>query len=369
MKKILYIEDNVENKLLVRRLMQSAGYEVLEADDGLEGIEMATRHKPDLIIMDINLPGMDGYEATTKIKGNEGLSSIPIVALTAYAMRGDREKSLAAGCDGYLQKPIDPDSFVETIEEFLFGKRETINPDQQLHYLKKYSQQLVSRLEEKIRELLRKNEELEVKGRETEDVYIATIASLTRAIEEKHPSTAGHSERVTRYAMAIGEAMGLSKVDLKVLRRAATLHDVGKIVIELSAIDKPGDLEDHEWELMRKHPEIGAKILDPLVFLRREIDIIRNHHERPDGKGYPRGLDDRGLDLLTGILTAADAFDAMTSQRAYKNPMTVDESLEHLSKGRGEQFLPEVVDVFVRLLHSGELDNVLHRNGHVDTHH
>lgn len=364
MKRILYIEDNPENKLLVRRLLQASGYEVLEADDGLEGIEMAIRHRPDLVIMDINLPGMDGYEATTKLKSHADLVKVPIVALTAYVMKGDREKSLAAGCDGYMQKPIDPDNFVEMIESFLHGKRETIEPDQQLHYLKKYSQQLVGRLEEKIRELMRKNEELEFRSRETEDVYIGIISSLTRAIEQKHPSTMGHSERVTRYAMGIGGAMGLSRLDLKVLKRAAMLHDVGKIVIELSAIDKPGDLAEEEWNLMRRHPEVGARILEPLVFLRREIEIIRNHHERPDGTGYPRGLKNRDLDLHAGVLSVADAFDAMTSTRSYKNAMSIEESIAVLNKGRGEQFMPEVVDTFVQLLRSGEFDDVLELNGH-----
>jgi putative nucleotidyltransferase with HDIG domain len=274
-------------------------------------------------------------------------------------MKGDREKSLAAGCDGYLHKPIDPDTFVTTIEQFLYGRRETIAPDQHLHYLKKYSQQLVGRLEEKIRELQRKNEELETKSRETEEIYIGIIGSLTVAIEEKHPSTAGHSQRVTQYAVAIGEAMGLSKRELKALRRAAMLHDVGKIVIEISAIDKPGRLEEEEWTVMRRHPDIGAKILEPLTFLHQEIEVIRNHHERPDGRGYPRGLTQSHLDLLTGILTVADAFDAMTSARAYKPAMKVDDAIENLLAGRGTQFERDVVDAFVKLLRENRLDNVL----------
>jgi putative nucleotidyltransferase with HDIG domain len=363
MKSILYIEDNVENKLLVRRLLQGSGYQVIEANDGLDGIEVAIKRRPDLIIMDINLPGMDGYEATTKIKAVDELAKVPVVALTAYAMKGDRERCLAAGCDGYLHKPIDPDTFVATIEEFLYGRRETIAPDEQLHYLKKYSQQLVSRLEEKIRELLRKNEELETKSRETEEIYIGIIASLTVAIEEKHPSTAGHSQRVTQYALAIGEAMGLSKRELKALRRAAMLHDVGKLAVELSAIDKPGRLGDDEWTTMRRHPDIGAKILEPLSFLQREIEIIRNHHERPDGQGYPRGLSQEHLDLLTGILTVADAFDAMTSARAYKPAMDVEQAVEHLRRGRSTQFQAEVVDAFVKLLRSGALDVTLSAAG------
>jgi putative nucleotidyltransferase with HDIG domain len=159
--------------------------------------------------------------------------------------------------------------------------------------------------------------------------------------------------------VAIGEALGLSRRDLKVLRRAAMLHDVGKIVVELSYIDKPGNLEEEEWTSMRRHPDIGAKILEPLSFLSKEIDIIRNHHERPDGKGYPRGLPSASLDLLTAILTAADAFDAMTSTRAYKSAMTIEESIAHLERGRGSQFVPEVIDAFVRLLRAGELNEVL----------
>lgn len=113
---------------------------------------------------------------------------------------------------------------------------------------------------------------------------------------------------------------------------------------------------------MRKHPEIGAKILEPIMFLRREIELIRNHHERPDGSGYPRGLGAADLDLLTGVLSVADAFDAMTSSRAYKNAMSVEESITSLSDGRGTQFMPEVVDAFAKLLRSGELDDILRLN-------
>jgi len=359
MKQILYIEDNYENKLLVRRLLESAGYNVLEADDGLSGIKMAVEHIPDLIIMDINIPGMDGYEATTKLKNMSELAHVPIVALTANVMKGDREKSLVAGCDGYMQKPINPDTFVDTLQQYLVGRRDQVEKEQQSLFLKQYSQKLVDRLEEKILELEQKNKQLEGKSREMEETYIGVIASLTRAIEAKHPSTAGHSERVTNYAVAIGKEMGLSKRDIKILRRSGMLHDVGKIVVELSSIDKPGALEQDEWTAMRKHPTIGAQILEPLRFLEREIDIIHNHHERPDGKGYPRGLRGPQLDLLTGILTVADAFDAMTSPRSYSTAMPLEECIRTMEEGKGTQFMADVVDTLLRLVRNGDLDDVL----------
>ncbi len=159
-KRILYIEDNYENKLLVRRILESEGFEVIEAEDGLSGIETARRENPDLILMDINIPGIDGYEAATKIKGVSEHADTPIIAITASALHGDKERSIAAGCDGFIQKPINVERFPEQIREFIGGKRETLNSSEESRYLREYSRKLVDRLEEKIRDLTRANEEL-----------------------------------------------------------------------------------------------------------------------------------------------------------------------------------------------------------------
>jgi diguanylate cyclase (GGDEF)-like protein len=150
-KKILYVEDNIDNRLLVKRILEAEGYELIEAADGIEGINKAQSERPDLILMDLNLPEMDGIEVTTRIKSIEGLENTLIVALTARAMKGDREMSLIAGCDGYIAKPIDVDALPKQIEEFLQGKRETLKPEEQMTYLKQYSSKLAKRLEEKIR--------------------------------------------------------------------------------------------------------------------------------------------------------------------------------------------------------------------------
>jgi signal transduction histidine kinase len=158
--KVLYVEDNLMNRMLVRRLLEAHGYTVLEAEDGLSGIKMAQEELPDLILMDINIPGMDGFEATTKLKSIEGLKDTPIVALTARVMDGDREMALTAGCDGYIPKPINVDTLPEQIKDFLAGKREMVAVAEERVYLREYSQKLVDKLQEKVEELTKANEEL-----------------------------------------------------------------------------------------------------------------------------------------------------------------------------------------------------------------
>ncbi|MBI3014490.1 MAG: response regulator [Candidatus Tectomicrobia bacterium] len=160
-KKVLYIEDNRDNFLLVQRVLEPHGYVVYGAADGIAGIAMAREIKPDLILVDINIPGMDGYEASTKMRGMEELRGVPIVALTANVSAGDRERSLACGCTGYLGKPIDIEKFPRQLREFLTGKTEQIPDQEEVHYLREYSSRLVNRLEEKIAELTALNRDLE----------------------------------------------------------------------------------------------------------------------------------------------------------------------------------------------------------------
>lgn len=158
--KILHIEDNHNNRILVQQVLASYGYQVVEAVDGLSGIEMAKSEKPALILMDINIPGMDGYEAATRIKSMPELSHVPVIALTAKVMAGDRERALAAGCDGYIPKPIDVDALPAQIAEFLGGMREMISAEEESAYLREYNERVVERLEEKVKELTAMNESL-----------------------------------------------------------------------------------------------------------------------------------------------------------------------------------------------------------------
>jgi len=347
-KQVLYIEDNPASRLLVKRLLNAQGFEVIEADNGIDGYEMAIKCRPDLIIVDLNLPGLTGYEVATKLKATGKTKDIPIIALTAYAMDGDREKALVAGCDGYMEKPIDVDSFVVRVAEYLGGKREAPAREAETKYLREYSLSLVGRLEANIRELQRKNEQLENYQKKMQEVYIGIISSLMKAIEEKHFYTAGHSERVTQYALEIADELQISTQERNLLRRAALLHDVGKIAVETSTIDKDGNLGDKEWEEMRRHTVVAASILKPLGFLDREIDAIRDHHERLDGSGYPAGKKGDEIGLLARILAVSDSFDAMTSFRRYRERLTEEEALKVLVREANTKYDAKVVEAIVR---------------------
>ncbi|NOY62005.1 MAG: response regulator [Gammaproteobacteria bacterium] len=160
---VLYIEDDAINKMLIKKLLTAHGYQVIEADNGLDGIQKALSEQPDLILMDMSMPGLDGYETTTRLKSDKKTEVIPIVAVTAHAMKGDRERTLAAGCDGYIAKPINVDTFVEQIESYLGGKQEQLPQQEERGYLKEYNRKLVERLEEKVRELGSANAQLEAR--------------------------------------------------------------------------------------------------------------------------------------------------------------------------------------------------------------
>ncbi|MFA6464414.1 MAG: HD domain-containing phosphohydrolase, partial [Desulfurivibrionaceae bacterium] len=152
------------------------------------------------------------------------------------------------------------------------------------------------------------------------------------------------------HAMSIGQALRLGQEEMIVLERACKVHDIGKLVVDVNYIRKPGPLSDEEWLLMKKHPEIGANIIKPLAFMQQEIFIVRHHHERMDGKGYPDGLGGNDLNLLTKIITVADSYDAMTSKRSYKQNLELKDAIGELRRCAGSQFDPEVVRVFVEVL-------------------
>jgi response regulator RpfG family c-di-GMP phosphodiesterase len=348
--KILYIEDDPASIRLVRKILEAEGYRVSDATDGLSGIQSAIANQPDLILMDINIPELNGYEATTKLKSLPQLKDVPIVALTGHITEGDKERTIIAGCDGYIQKPIDPELFPTLIREFLAGKKERISLREEKIFLNEYKEQLVNHLEAIIRELQDKNELLRLKSLEMEEVYVNIMHTLMRAMEAKHEYTAGHSERVERYCFGTAQLLGLTEAETKVLTRGARLHDIGKIVIDLSSINKPGKLTDEEWQVMREHPSIGASILAPLRFLEREVFLVRHHHERFDGSGFPDKLAGDEIDDLTYILILADSFDAMTTNRPYRSQRSFDEAVEELLAGMNRQYKPAIIEAFIESL-------------------
>lgn len=190
---------------------------------------------------------------------------------------------------------------------------------------------------------------------EMREVHIETVRALTSAIDASDPFTKGHSERVTQYAVAIAREMGLSERRIEALEYAGFLHDMGKIGLQHDILLKPGRLSEDEWEAMRQHPTVGAKIVSDLHFLSQAKAVVLHHHERYDGGGYPSGLAGTEIPLEARIVKVADAFDAMMSDRPYRSPLGLEKAIDELRNGKGTEFDPEVVDAFLRLVQRGEI--------------
>ncbi len=188
--------------------------------------------------------------------------------------------------------------------------------------------------------------------------HIQSIAALTTALEADEPYTHGHSYRVSRYAIRIGKALHMNDAELEILEYGGLLHDIGKLAITNEILCKPGRLSEAEFNTMQTHPSIGADIVEQIKFLRETSDLVRHHHERPDGKGYPHGMQGEEISLGCHILHVCDAFDAMTSDRPYRKALTVEQAIEELVRNRGTQFDSRVVDTVLKLYKHGEFDYI-----------
>ncbi len=194
--------------------------------------------------------------------------------------------------------------------------------------------------------------------RDLERGYLNTLHSLNLVLEAKHPYTRGHTQRVTRYSLLIAKAMKLPEEDLRVIRDGATLHDIGKVGVSEAILNKKEMLTDEEMQQVRRHPIIGDEIISPIAFLAHTRPIIRHHHERIDGKGWPDGVDGRNLPMVVRLVSVADAFDAMTSMRAYRQPLSFDRICEEMTRNAGTQFDPDVVEVLLKLIREGKVEKL-----------
>jgi response regulator RpfG family c-di-GMP phosphodiesterase len=188
--------------------------------------------------------------------------------------------------------------------------------------------------------------------------YLNTLLSLNLVLEAKHPYTLGHTQRVTQYSLMIGRSMNLSEGDLRTIRDGATLHDIGKVGVSETILNKKGKLTDEEMALVRKHPIIGDEIISPIRFLSHTRPIIRHHHERIDGKGWPDGVDGRNLPFVVRLVSVTDAFDAMTSLRAYRQPLTYERICDEMVQNSGTQFDQDVVEVLLKLIQEGKVEKL-----------
>lgn len=339
--KILVADDDPMVRNTVSKILEMFGHAVETVDDGSEVLKVVD-DSFEVIILDINMPGMDGFSTIEAL--NELELQIPVLFLTGAGSMDYAVKAINLGVYDFLTKPI------EDLDIFNVKIRRAIEKRMYVIKEKKYRESLEDDVQQKALMLEKQNKLLLQYSDNLEKATVQIMSSLQNAMEEKDYYTAGHTMRVTEYAVLLGQAMDLAEKDQTILRRAAQFHDIGKLVIDLSCIQKPGKLTADEWDLIKKHPSVGANIVKPLKFMEREQFIIRHHHERVDGKGYPFGIRGDDLDQLTKILTVVDSYDAMTSKRNYRTNLNMEEALTELYTCADTQFDRQTVEVFARTI-------------------
>jgi putative two-component system response regulator len=284
---ILVVDDDPAIRFLLYRVLLDEGYSVSTAPGGMEALDALAQRVPDLILLDINMPGMNGYELCRLLKKSQYLRLVPIVMITAQGELQRRLDAWEDGADDFLAKPFH-----------------------------------ISEVTVRCRSLLRIKRLIEERD-SAEDVVFA----LARAIEAKSPYTMGHSERVTHNALALGHVLKLSGDELRLLKKGGLLHDIGKLAIPDAILNKPGPLTPEEMAIVREHPLTGVRIVGHLASLRDATNLIRSHHERLDGRGYPDGLSGDGISQLVRIMTVADVYDSLASDRPYRSRIPHDKCL------------------------------------------
>jgi putative two-component system response regulator len=333
--RILIVDDEPVNVDLLRRLLERAGFSRIEStNDSRQALDLYVKFRPDLILLDLHMPHRDGLEVMDDLNQIAEASYLPILMLTGDDTPEAKREALSRGAKDFLNKPFHSDEVLLRIGTLL---------ETRFLYLQIQSQNQI--LEAKVRD----------RTRELEAAQIEIIERLARAAEFRDDNTGQHTERVGQMAALLARQIGLSDTQVSLIRRAAPLHDVGKIGIPDSILMKLGKLTPEEFELVKTHTSIGARILSGSRFtiLRLAEEIAYNHHERWDGNGY---IGTRGSDIpLAGrIVAVADVFDALTQKRPYKAAWPVTEAIAEIDRQRGRQFDPALVDAFLRVIEQRE---------------
>jgi putative two-component system response regulator len=308
---ILVVDDKLETVLLLRELLTSRGYRVVTAGNADEAQQALRDDRPDLILLDVIMPGKSGYELCREIKADPHTRLIPVIMITGLSDRDDRIRGIEAGADDFLSKPLYPEELFARVRSLL--------------KLKEFTDEL--------------------------DNAEEVIFSLALGVEARDPYTGDHCSRLAHYAADLGKHLGLEYDDIVALKRGGFLHDLGKVAIPDSILKKHTNLSDDEWAVMKRHPERGEEICRPLRSLRSVLPIIRHHHEHWNGSGYPDGLSGEDIPLLARILQVVDVYDALRTSRPYKPSLTHAEA-EKMMRKEAEDGLwdKKLVDEFFVML-------------------
>jgi len=311
--KVLIVDDNPTNVELLLAQLRSYPYQLITASDGEAALRKVEEDPPDLILLDLMMPKLSGYEVCQRIKSDKKTQFIPVIVITALKELEDKLKAIEMGADDFLMKPFNKVELVTRVKSLL-----------------------------KLKELYD-----DVDNSET------IIFTLAEMLEAKDVYTRGHSERVARYATMLARRIGLTEIDQELIRRGALLHDVGKIGVREMVLNKPEKLSQEELAHIRSHPARGCEICKSLKSLAPVLPIIRHHHERVDGLGYPDGVSGGELTLGPRIVSIADAYDAMTSNRPYRKGIPPADALKIFEREKGGgQWDSQLVDHFIKMIKS-----------------
>jgi len=331
---ILVVDDKPENIELLEAYLTPQNYKIVAAASGLEALEKLSDNPIDLILLDVMMPGMDGFQVIRRIRQDFTHRLLPIVLVTSLRETEDRVKGIEAGCDDFISKPVDKMELLARVRSLL--KIKAYND-----LVNNYQKDLES-------DVMKRTGELKQALEKIKTASLDTIYRLSMAAEFRDDDTGAHIKRVSLYCAAVARRMGLTESDIENILYAAPMHDLGKIGIPDLILLKPARLNPQECEAMKQHTVIGAKILkgSDAEFIRLGETIALCHHEKWDGSGYPKGLKGNEIPIAGRITAIADVFDALTSRRPYKEAFSVEKSLDLIRDGRGIYFDPDAVDAF-----------------------
>lgn len=350
--RILVVDDDHSMLDMIGSALSSREkFDVTLVPDSEMALQYLSTDTFDAVISDINLPGMDGLDLLSRINIID--SKLPVILITGFADVKTMQAAIKLGVFDFLRKPF-------SLSELQISVKQAVMKRQLMVQNEEYTLHLESLVQKKAKELFDANRLLEMN-------FIRTVLAMINALEASDIYTKGHSERVTSISLLIGETMKLSPNDLKTLRTGAIFHDLGKIGIYQALLHKPATLSIDELSLIKQHPMIGEKIIKPIALNKDIINIVMQHHEKYDGTGYPLGLKDHDISTLAKIVTIADAYDAMTSSRSYRELFSHSQAYMEIKRCSGSQFDPVIVEYFCkaadmqdfRTLDTPSLDSIL----------